>query len=151
MDSSSDQRRLQERQSCLERRWTADCGSVWTPKLSTQPPWRTDTMSLWSRTWSTDCEEPGSSWNWTSGTPITLSYSRKATSKKLSSALSMGIWSTESCRLGWRTHQILSKPISTIAYGLTLMTLLCPSLMVYWSSRPMKRSTKSRYKKCRNH
>jgi len=150
MDSASDHRRLPQHQSSLQRRRTADCGCVWTTELSIKPRQRTDTLSHWSRRWSTDCEEPEPSRNWTSGMSISLSESRKGRSTRPHFALGMGSSSTESCHSGGQTHQLLSKPISTIAYGLTLTTSLCATLIIYWSTRPMRRSTKSSYEKCWN-
>jgi len=144
MDSFHGHHRLRQHESCLQRRRTSDCSCVWTTELSMKPLWRTDTLTHWSLR----CAEPGSPWESTPGTPITLRESRKATRTKLRSEHGPGSWSTKSCCSGWWTNQLFSKPISTTAYSLTLTTSQCATVMIYWSNQPMRGSTNSKYDKC---
>jgi len=69
---------------------------------------------------------------------------------KLRSGLWMGSSITESYHLRKWMHQLLSKPLSITAYILTFAASVCATLMIYWSTPPMRRSTESRYEKCWN-
>jgi len=126
---SSCHRRLWPQTSCLQR-MTAECRCVWTGVVSMKPKLSTDTISQGSWRGSTDCEEPGSRPNLSSGSHIPLCESHKATSTNLCSILGMGSPSTVSCRSVWPMDQLVSKAISTIAYGSTMTTALYATVMI---------------------
>jgi hypothetical protein len=75
---------------------------------------------------------------------------RESNKYKPRSALWMGSMIIERYHSRKRTHQQLSKPISITAYVLTLATSLCATVIICWSTRPMKRSMESKYEMCCN-
>jgi len=81
--------RLRQHRSHLRRRRMTDCGCVWTTELSIKPRWRTDILSHWSRRCSTGPQECLS--------PNPNQGRRQVQNRGTG---------TESCRSGWRTHQL---------------------------------------------
>jgi len=132
---------------CNLRRWRMaayDC--VRTKALSLEAHWRTDTLSHWSQSWLAFCAELESSRSWIFGMSITSSEFRNAMNTTLHFAPSMGSSNTKLCCLDWETHQLHIILKSPTVYSLLLMTLVCTILMIYWYTRPLRWSTKHKYK-----
>jgi len=92
--AGKNEHRLRQHRSHLRRR-TADCGCEWTTELSTKPRWRTDILTHWSRRCSTRPQE-------------FLSPHPNQGRRRVQSCVSHPARSssTESCRSGWRPHQL---------------------------------------------
>jgi len=109
-----------------------------------------DSRSRESQNYLIECAKPESSLSWTSGMPTTSSESTKQTNSRLHSEPAMVSSNTKLCPSHGHTHRLRSRLTLTIVYGPILTTSPCVTLTIYSSTRPMRRSTKTKSEKCCN-
>jgi len=81
--------------------------------------------------------------NLTSGTPNISSRPWSEICSWLYSDPGMVCNNTWVCPVGWQMHLLRLRHTFSIVYCLTLMNLLCVTLMIYWSTQPMWRNMQS--------